>query len=169
MMPVVLRCACLLVAAAALSSAWADERPHRRPGLWEITRPSVDAGNPARTTQVCIDARTEAMLRDVGASFARSTCSSTDIHVAQGEIIADAVCELGGSRASSHTVISFTGDTEYRQRSTTTVDPPLFGRSEVAAEMDGKWLGPCAEGMRPGDMITAMGKINLADRVAQQK
>jgi len=72
MMPVVLRCACLLVAAAALSSAWADERPHRRPGLWEITRPSVDAGNPARTTQVCIDARTEAMLRDVGASFARS-------------------------------------------------------------------------------------------------
>ena len=158
-----------LLLLATLSSAWAEDVPHRRPGLWELTRPAVDATNPARTTQVCIDAATEMMLRDVGSSFTRSTCSTAEIHATEGKVTADTVCELGGSHATSHTVITFTGDTAYRQLSTTQFDPPLFGRNEVATEMDGQWIGPCAADMRPGDMITALGKINLVDRVAEKK
>lgn len=171
MMPVALRSAWLLVIAAtfASTSAWADEQPHRRAGLWEVTRTGVDVGNPARTTRVCIDPETEATLRDVGASFARSTCSSTEIHSSQNKVTADAVCELGGSHATSHTVITFAGDTAYSQVSTTQLDPPLYGRSEVTTAVEGKWLAPCDADMRPGDMFTAMGKINRVDRVAQQK
>jgi hypothetical protein len=158
-----------LLLAATLPPAWAEETPHRRAGLWELTRPAVDASNPARTSSVCIDADTEAMLRNIGNSFARSTCSNATIHAAKDKVTADTVCELGGSHATNHTVITFTGDTAYRQLSTTHFDPPLFGRSEVATEMEGQWVGPCAADMRPGDMITEMGKINLTDRVAQQK
>jgi hypothetical protein len=168
-MHAVLRSVVPLLLIATQSSAWADEPPHRRPGLWELTRPAVDATNPARTSKVCIDTDTEAMLRDIGNSFARSTCSEAKIHATQGKVTADTVCELGGSHATNHTVITFTGDTAYRQISTTQFDPPLFGRSEVATEMDGQWIGPCAADMRPGDMITEMGKINLVDRIAQQK
>jgi hypothetical protein len=134
-----------------------------------VTRTAVDATNPARTTQICIDRETEAALRDIGASFARSTCGSTEIHASPSQVTADAICELGGSRTTTHTVISFSGDTAYHQVSTTQVDPPLFGRTEVTTEMEGKWIGPCTADMRPGDMINAMGKINLVDRVAQQK
>jgi hypothetical protein len=171
MMPVALRSAWLLIMAATVASApaWADEQPHRRAGLWEVTRTGVDINNPARMTRVCIDPGTETTLRDVGASFARSTCSSTDIHASQSKVTADAVCELGSSRATSHTVITFAGDTAYSQVSTTQLDPPLYGRSEVTTEVEGKWLGPCDADMRPGDMFTAMGKINRVDRVAQQK
>jgi hypothetical protein len=171
MMPVVLRSAVLLLIAATGSSmpVQAAEYPHRRSGLWEITRTGVDPTNPARTTQVCIDSATETTLRDIGASFARGTCSSTDIHISGGRVTADAVCQLGGSRSTSHTVVTFTGDTAYRQVSTTQFDPPLYGRDAVTSEMEGNWIGPCAEDMRPGDMITVMGRINLVDRIAQQK
>jgi hypothetical protein len=170
-MPAMTRCAvATLLLAVTLTCAGADETAsHRRPGLWELTRPAVDATNPARTTRVCIDSDTETMLRDVGNSFAKSTCSDATSHAADGKVVADTVCELGGSHATNHTVVTFTGDTSYRQMSTTQFDPPLFGRSEVATEMDGQWVGPCAADMRPGDMITEMGTINLVDRVAQQK
>jgi hypothetical protein len=171
MMPVALRSAWFLVIAATVASmpARADEQPHRRAGLWEVTRTGVDVNNPARTTRVCIDPGTEATLRDIGASFALSTCSSTDIHSSQSMVTADAICELGGSHATSHTVITFAGDMAYSQVSTTQLDPPLYGRSEVTTAVEGKWLGPCDADMRPGDMFTAMGKINRVDRVAQQK
>jgi Protein of unknown function (DUF3617) len=170
MMPVVLRSAVLVLSATGISlSAPVDDHPQRRPGLWEVTRTAVDATNPARTTQVCIDQATEAALRAIGDGFARTNCSSTDTHVSQRELTADAVCQLGNSRSTSHTVVTFTGDTEYHQVSTTQVDPPQFGRSEVTSETAGKWIGPCDADMRPGDMITVMGKINLVDRIAQQK
>jgi len=171
MMPIVSRRAViLLIAATGISlGAPSDDYPHRRPGLWEVTRPSVDATNPARTTQVCIDQETEATLRRIGDSLAESTCSTTDTRSTPGEVMADATCQLGGSKTTNHTVVSFIGDTAYHQVSTTRVDPPLFGRSEIISETEGKWLGPCTAGMRPGDMINAMGKISLVDRVAQQK
>ena len=171
MMSIVLRRAViLLIAATGLSAAApSDDYPHRRPGLWEVTRTGVDATNPARTTQICIDQETEATLRQIGDSLAQSACSTTDTHSSQGELTADATCQLGGSRTTNHTVVNFIGDTAYHQMSTTLVDPPLFGRSKIISETEGKWIGPCAAGMRPGDMVNAMGKINLVDRVAQQK
>jgi hypothetical protein len=147
----------------------ADESPHRRPGLWEITRITVDANNPARTSKACIDGATEAMLRDIGTSFARSACSTTEVSASGNVVTVDSVCQLAGSRSTNHTVITFVGDTAYHHVATTHFDPPLFGRADSTNEMDGKWIGPCAPDMRPGDVITAMGKINLLDRTQSQK
>ena len=165
------RGAALLFVAATCCSAMvrADELPHRRPGLWAITRINVDADNPARTSKICIDGATETMLRDMGASFAKSICSKAEISVSGNVASVDTVCQLDRSRLTNHTVITFTSDTSYRHVAATHFDPPLFGRADSTSELEGKWLGPCAADMRPGDVITAMGKINLVDRAQSAK
>jgi hypothetical protein len=161
----------LLCAAATCSVAIvrADELPHRRPGLWEITRNNVDANNPARTSRICIDAATETLLRDMGANVAKSICSKAAVSVSGNTVRVDSVCQLDRTRLTNHTVITFTGDTTYHHAAATHFDPPLFGRADSTSEMDGKWLGPCAADMRPGDVITPMGKINLVDRAQASK
>jgi hypothetical protein len=146
-----------------------DELPHRRPGLWEITHSNVDANNPARTSKICIDAATETMLRDMGASVAKSICSKAAVSVSGNAVSVESVCQLDHSRVTNHTVITFTSDTTYHHVAATHFDPPLFGRADSTSEMDGRWLGPCAADMRPGDVITPMGKINLVDRAQAPK
>jgi hypothetical protein len=166
-----MRSAAFLFVAATCCPAMvqADELPHRRPGLWEITRINADADNPARISRICIDGATETMLRDMGASFAKSVCSKAEISVSGNAASVDSVCQLDRSRLTNHTVITFTSDTSYHHVAATHSDPPLFGRADTTSEMDGKWLGPCGADMRPGDVITAMGKINLVDRAQSAK
>jgi hypothetical protein len=162
--------ALLLVAAACGSLAVrAADLPHRRPGLWEITRINVDANNPARISKICIDAATETLLRDMGASVAKSICSKTAVSTSGNAVSVDSVCQLDRSRLTNHTVITFTSDTTYHHVAATHFDPPLFGRADSTSEMDGRWLGPCTADMRPGDVLTAMGKINLVDRAQSLK
>jgi hypothetical protein len=166
-----MRSVTLLFAAAICSSTivWADDIPRRRPGLWEITRITVDANNPARTSRICIDSATETMLRDMGSSFARNACSKAEVSASGNVVTVDSICQLGESRSMNHTVITSSGDTAYHHVATTRFDPPLFGRADSTSEMDGKWIGPCAADMRPGDVITAMGKVNLVDRTQSPK
>jgi hypothetical protein len=161
----------LVLVAATCSSAIvrAGELPHRRPGLWEITHINVDAGNPARTSKICIDAATEALLRDMGASVAKSICSKTAVSISGNAVSVDSVCQIDRSRLTNHTVITFTSETTYHHVAAIHFDPPLLGRTDSTSEMDGRWLGPCAADMRPGDVITAMGKFNLVDRAQSLK
>jgi hypothetical protein len=82
-------------------------------------RTAVDATNPARTTQICIDRATETTLCDIDVSLARSIGSSAEIQASQSQVSANAICQLGGSRTTTHTVISFSGDTACHQVSIT--------------------------------------------------
>jgi hypothetical protein len=126
-----------LVIAAIAGSARADDRPHRRPGLWEVIRTAVDATNPARTTQICIDRETEITLRDIDVSLARSIGSSAEIQASQSQVSADAICQLRGSRTSTHTVIRFSGDTACHQVSTT----GSIRRCSAGSRSPSRWKG----------------------------
>jgi Protein of unknown function (DUF3617) len=166
-----IRCAVLLFVVATCASFMgrADELPHRRPGLWEITRLNVDANKPARTSRICIDGATETLLRDMGTSFARGNCSKAAVSVSGHAINVDSVCQLERSRLTNHTVITFTSDTTYHHVAAAHFDPPLFGRADSTSEMDGRWLGPCTAEMRPGDVTTPLGTVNLVDRARSPK
>ena len=55
-------------------------------------------------------------------------------------------------------------DTEYAGDMKMTFDPPLSGASEMNMKMDGKWVGPCKAGMKPGDItIPGMPSLNVLE------
>ena len=159
----------LLAGTCAAAPLRADELPHHRPGLWEITRNNIAANDPARTSRICIDGATEGLLRDMGTSLAKSVCSKATVSVSGNTVTVDTVCQIDRLRSTSHSVITTISDTAYRHVAAAHFDPPLFGRADIRSEMDGKWIGPCGADMRPGDVITPMGRINLVDRLQSPK
>jgi hypothetical protein len=141
--------------------AWADDLPHRRPGLWSVTTPSVGGGQAPRDMRMCIDAATDAALLNMGQSMAN--CSKPDIHRSGDTLTVDSACNVSGSAINSHTVITVSGDTAYHSVSSATMVPPVAGMGNMTHASDGKWVGACPAGMKPGDVIVNGRTFNALD------
>jgi hypothetical protein len=56
------------------------------------------------------------------------------------------------------------GDSEYTGDMKMTFDPPMSGVSEMNMKMEGKWVGACRAGMKPGDVVMqGMPKLNMLE------
>ena len=63
---------------------------------------------------------------------------------------------------TSHSVMTVDGDTAYKTVVKATYDPPLAGMAESTTTIEGRNVGPCRDGLVPGDVVTATGqKFNL--------
>ncbi|MDM0046903.1 DUF3617 family protein [Variovorax dokdonensis] len=149
----------------AWHTASAMDYPPRKPGLWEM---SIEgARGREHVVQQCIDARTDAMLREMGEQRGDAKCTKKDVRKEGAKIVIDSVCQMGKTTATSHAEISGDFGTDYRMETQTTYSPPLRGRAEGKAVIHAKWSGPCKADQKPGDMIMPGGmKINVQDMQA---
>ena len=142
--------AAVAVAAAAIPGlARADDPPTRKPGLWEITT----SMKGAPTTQMCVDAASEATFNAMGTGTMKDTCSKFESHRDGGVYTQDSVCKLMGSTLTSHTVMTVVSDAEYKVEVASHYDPPLMASADSTMTLNGKWIGPCGPEMKPGDMM----------------
>jgi hypothetical protein len=155
---------CLLPAAAA-----AAELPTRKAGLWEI-RMAFEGGNiPVRTMQQCTDADTDKLMMSDFGNTAAQACSKRDIQIAGATITIDSVCSFGGMTTTSHAVITGSFNSAYTVKVTSkreggpALPPGLAPDGETRMSLQGTWLGPCAAGQRPGDIIMDGRTINMRD------
>jgi hypothetical protein len=154
---------CVLPAAVA-----AAELPTRKAGLWEI-KMVVEGGNiPVRTMQQCTDADTDKLMHDFGGTAAQ-TCSKRDIQIAGATITIDSVCTFGSMTSTSHAVITGSFNSSYavtitsKQEGGPALPPGLAPGGETRMSLQATWIGPCAAGQRPGDMIIDGRKMNIRD------
>ena len=156
----------LLAAVAGGSAAAASpDYPPRKPGLWEMNmaQPDDPKAKP-HVVQQCIDARTDAAMREMGQGMSRDACSKQDTRKEGGKIVVDSVCKLGATTLTSHAEISGDFGSSYRMESHTVYDPPLAGRAKGTAVVEAKWLGPCRANQKPGDVIRPDGRtMNFMD------
>lgn len=152
----------LNLAAALLAltqAANADDFPARKPGLWEIT---MNLGKPSPTVaRYCIDAATDAQMRDMGQSATDDICSRREVHRAGDTLTSDSVCKVGSSELTSHAVTTFTDDTAYSTVITSHYNPPFMGKADSTTTQAAKWLGPCGSDLQPGDMIVQGRKMHI--------
>jgi len=153
---------CALVAPPAL----ALEMPSRKPGLWELT---MQMEGPAKMVQVmkhCIDAATDKLMNSQFGGSAQN-CSKQDVVKSGATMTIDAVCTFGGATVTSHSVVTGSFDSGYTvdMTSTSTGGPPMPGAGGAThMKIAAKWLGACAAGQRPGDMILPNGmKMNVLE------
>jgi len=150
--------------APVVLTAQADEGPHLKPGLWDLTMSSSDPEAPRIGMQICMDAATDAAFHDFAMGIAKSHCSRNVVKSDSSQIITDSVCTIAGTQIASHSITNFTADTAYHTDVKTHFEPPMGGKSDGTATQDGKWTGPCTAGMQPGEMIGADGeKMNLKE------
>jgi hypothetical protein len=160
--------ACLLACGLAVSilapAASLADLPKRKPGLWEMSAIPANDKQSEVSGRVCIDAETDAYLTNFAMGVTSQICSKRDIQIKGNVATIDAVCKIGDSLQTSHSKITFTGNTAYRAEVTVHSDPPFMGIRDSKAGQVGKWSGPCPADMKPGDLITGKGlRINLKD------
>ena len=174
-----------MVAAASLSPAMAgaEDLPTRKAGLWESIITVGDGKTQPTTVKQCVDAET-----DKAALLGATTelCDMTWKRVGDDRIETETKCALGpiqasgkaGAPAGLNATFSASGkgviigdfNANIRMETTTTTTAWGDGEAEGAPKqniltltqtllIETKWLGPCEAGQKPGDIITADGKV----------
>jgi hypothetical protein len=151
-----------MVAAFALlfmAHAEAADLPARKPGLWEV-KTTVDGHGRAVTVQQCIDAATDQMLQSNAGPFAAPACPEREVKKSDNGMSIDSRCSFNGKAASARAVITGSFDSAY----TMTVTSEGADLPAMTMTSEGKWLGACAAGQQPGDVVMANGvKVNIPE------
>ncbi len=162
----------LLIAAAAFLApqAYAQDLPKMKPGLWETSSTSGGKGAPAHTskTTMCITEAVQKEMMTFGQNMGAS-CSKNTIRRDGNKILGDAECAFGNTTIKSQSVTTFTGDTAYRTEVRATFSPPMGGMSESTTTQDGKHMGACPSGMKPGDINVGGKVMNISDMAKMMK
>ena len=145
------------------ASAWANDMPARKPGLWEVSMHMDTANAPTEVTKLCLDAATDAAMQ--GLASTSSSCSKKEMRRDGDVVTSNSVCKFGGTEMTSQAVATFSGDTAYHVEIKTQYKPPMMGRGESTMTQDAKWVGACPADMRPGDVIAPNGmRMNMMER-----
>jgi hypothetical protein len=155
----------LIAAALALPAlALAQDIPKLKPGQWELTTTMSAAGGtrpPTRST-MCTDEALQKEMISMGAGTTKEMCTRNESKREGNSIVGTAECRIGESKFTSRSVMTMTGDTAYRTDVTAVYDPPLNGTRESHITLEGRYTGPCRDGLVPGDFIGPNGqKFNL--------
>lgn len=162
------RCAVVLIALAAAASATAEDFPRLKPGLWETTTSSTrQEGKAAQTTTICLDESVQQEMYRMSMGMMAGMCSKHDIRVKGATVTSDVVCDLGGTKMQSRAVMTLTGNAAYRTEAKATFDPPLMGTRESTTVIEGRNVGACKPGQKPGDVTLPGGRtLNLRQMLA---
>ena len=157
--------ACILCS----TPAFALDMPPRKAGLWEITMKFDGRNIPGQTVKHCIDAATDKLMNSSAGGSPQQNCDKQDMSHTGGMVVVDSVCHFNGATTTSHAEITGDFNSAYTMHVTSKRQggPPTPGLSptgETSMTIVAKWLGPCAAGQRPGDMIMSNGmKMNVLD------
>lgn len=153
----------LTLSFTAIAQAAPNDMPARKPGLWEIKMQIPNMPQPM-LSQHCIDEKTDNLLQQQGEKQSRQQCSKNSMRKQGDKIIIDSVCKIDATTATTHGVFSGDFSRNYRGEIDTSFSPPLHGMKSSKQVLEGKWLGACKPGQKPGDVVMpGMGSMNLND------
>lgn len=146
--------------------AIAAEPPILKSGLWEVSRSTTQQPETRHLTTMCLDESVQAQMREFGLGVAKELCSKSDRRAEGNRVIIDATCKLGATTMTTHSVMTFSGNTAYHTEGTASYDPPLMNVTEAKTSIDGKWTGACKPGQQPGDITLESGQtINVKSMI----
>ena len=153
----------LALAVPLATPATAEDYPKLRAGQWETT--TTASGTPGAGQSkitMCTDEAIQKQMVSMGEDKRREMCTRSDVRRDGGNYIGDSVCRIGGSTMTSHSVMTILGDSGYKTVVSVKYDPPLMGMKESTTTIEGRNIGPCRNGMQPGDVVTDTGqKFNM--------
>lgn len=133
----------------ASSLTLAQDTPRRKSGLWEISMSSPQMPTPM-TMKQCVDEKTDDLAKRP--SRGAEKCSKQSVRREGGSVIVESVCQVEGSTATSRGVFSGDFKSAYKGEMVTRFAPPLHGMAESKMNFQAHLTGPCASGMKPGDV-----------------
>lgn len=162
------RVTAVAICVLSASSALASELPTRKAGLWELKMEFQGRNLPTQLMQQCTDATTDQLMTLNFGGAAERNCQKRDVHNSGGTITVDSICSFGDATTTSHAVVSGDFNSAYTVQINSTRQGgraiPGAPSGETHMMIAAKWLGPCATGQRPGDVMMGNGmKMNVLD------
>ncbi len=133
------------------------EYPQIKPGYWQIT--TIREAQPARVVETCLDKNTMEEIINMGQQVMGSSCSDMKM-VKNGDVYNSNVdCNMGNIKIS--TVSAYEGNFQdsYTFNVETKFVPAMMGKTGSKSTGNGKFVGECPSGMKPGDTKMEDGKI----------
>ena len=147
--------------AAGAAAAASFDAPKRKSGLWEINILSGQAKG-SHAMQQCIDEKTDDLMKKELGENQKPQCSKNEMRKEGDKIIAESVCKVQNSTATTRAVFTGRFDSAYKADIKSTYEPPMSGMKESSSVIEAKWLGPCKAGQKPGDIVMpGMPNINI--------
>lgn len=152
--------AVFLAAACAAATAAAQDYPKLKSGQWELVTTTTKAqqGRPPTKATMCTDDAVQKEMMTMGAGMSKEMCSKNETRRDGSRIYGSAECKIGESKVVSKSVMTLTGDIAYKTEISATYDPPFMGMKESATTLEGKYVGPCRDGLVPGDFVGPNGQ-----------
>lgn len=155
------RTATALLLTAACATASAIDFPTRRAGLWQVSIES-DA-RPAMVAKHCVDEATDLQMQKMGQEMG-GECKRGELLREGDALVTSSVCKMGKTTLTSKSRTTGDFKSTIRTEVDAKFDPPMAGRTNSKTVVNGKWVGPCPAGMKPGDMEMPGGmKMNVND------
>lgn len=130
-----------LLMLGAFTSSSAVELPAQKPGVWETTMKGADIPGGSRSMSMCMDAATQAEAK----STLQKNCSKNEWRHEGNTWTGDSVCTVMGNHIIAHAVTTMSGEVAYHTEITS-----QSGNKSSVMTVDGKWLGACKPGQKPG-------------------
>jgi hypothetical protein len=148
---------------AFATAAIAEDYPKLKPGQWETTTTSSkNPGAPQNKMTMCTDEAVQKQMMTVGEGMRREMCTKSELRREGGKYVGDSVCKIGEGTMTAHSVMTILGDNGYSTVVNAKYDPPFMGMKESTTTIEGRNVGPCRDGLQPGDVVTATGqKFNM--------
>jgi hypothetical protein len=145
------------------AAAIAEDYPKLKPGQWETTTTSSkNPGAPQNKMTMCTDEAVQKQMMTVGEGMRREMCTKSELRREGGKYVGDSVCKIGEGTMTAHSVMTVLGDNGYSTVVNAKYDPPFMGMKESTTTIEGRNVGPCRDGLQPGDVVTATGqKFNM--------
>jgi hypothetical protein len=160
-----MRLAALAAACAALTlvAASAAEIPARKPGYWETTmQTDPNVKMPKMVLHVCIDAASDKAMMVSGGALVASMCKSAEPQKSGDSYVWDSECQVGKMTTKSHMTVSGDFQSAYSLSLTGEMTGSSSGLKSMAMTEAFKWLADtCPNGMKPGDIETPAGIVNM--------
>src|SRR5262245_24720230 len=132
--------------------------PPLRAGLWEATTTAGPGRpQPRAVTRMCIDRRTQRQVLDQLALAMPMMCSRNQYGMHGGRFVTDSSCTLGASTIEGRTETTFLRDTAYHMEVVGRAGPTGRMPETRKTVIDGRHVGACPAGMKPGDMVLPNG------------
>lgn len=152
----------LLLAMVAVTNVQASELPVRKAGLWEV-KATHEGGRSSSPMRQCTDAAFE---KEMGGIMKKEgICQKQDIRKTATGYVIDSECKIMGMTTTSRAEITGDFNSSYKMKQTAQTQGGAGGKAgqDSSITIEGKWLGACPAGWKPGDMEVEGDRINLRD------
>ena len=145
-------------------SAAAVELPVRKAGLWEIKIKLTGGAAPTAMMRHCTDESTDRQMVTMFNPLAPPPCSKSETQKQDSGFAVDSTCRIDNKTITLHSDVTGDFSTSYSVITETKTQEPDSEPSVSSMTLEGRYVGACKWGQKPGDVVMAGGlKVNVKE------